>query len=303
MASFADVEVRHLVALRAVAEQGSFGRAAVRLGYSQAAISQQIAGLERAIGVPVFDRPGGPRPVELTPVGRLLVDHARTVIESLARAEREIASLLDGSSGRVSLGAFQSISVQLLPSIVARMRREAPGVQIDVRESADDGELTTLLLEGDIDLCFLAAPIIAPEIEAVELLTDPYLLLVPPETPGKPKDVWEVSALDGAPMIDQPCGNCGIVVADHLRANGAVPRQVFISADNGAVQAMVRAGLGSALMPRLAVDLHDPMLTTRKLNPPVPPRVICLATRKDRTLSPAANHMRQIVLDVVRDFA
>ena len=69
MPSMRDLEIRHLEALDAVASTGTFGRAAERLGYTQSAISQQIAALERVMGAPVFDRPGGPRPVELTPLG------------------------------------------------------------------------------------------------------------------------------------------------------------------------------------------------------------------------------------------
>ena len=71
------IELRHLAALDAVAETGTFGRAAARLGYTQSAVSQQISALEKAIGGAVFDRPGGPRPVRLTPLGKLVLGHAR----------------------------------------------------------------------------------------------------------------------------------------------------------------------------------------------------------------------------------
>mgnify|MGYP000998080464 CR=1 FL=1 len=85
--SFDDVELRHLRALRAVAEEGSFIGAADILGFSQAAISQQIAGLERAVGQAVFDRPGGPRPVTLTPAGRILLRYAEDINSQIEAAE------------------------------------------------------------------------------------------------------------------------------------------------------------------------------------------------------------------------
>src|SRR5262245_26748986 len=86
-----ELELKHLVALQAVATERSFGRAAERLGYTQSAISQQIAALERVVGEPVFDRPGGPRPVELTPCGQVILDHAEQVFRRLGQAEEEVA--------------------------------------------------------------------------------------------------------------------------------------------------------------------------------------------------------------------
>src|SRR5437870_5109363 len=74
--SWLGLELRHLVALKALADEGSFGRAATRLGYTQSAISQQIASLERIVGQRLVERPGGPRPISLTDAGRLLLRHA-----------------------------------------------------------------------------------------------------------------------------------------------------------------------------------------------------------------------------------
>src|SRR6186997_2567225 len=78
MSTLRDLEIRHLAALDAVATEGTFGRAAERLGYTQSGVSQQIATLERTLGGAVFDRPGGPRPVRLTPLGKLVLTHAAT---------------------------------------------------------------------------------------------------------------------------------------------------------------------------------------------------------------------------------
>jgi DNA-binding transcriptional LysR family regulator len=75
-----DAELRQLAAMAAVADEGSFGRAAARLGYSQSTISQQIAALEKAVGGTVFDRPGGPKPVRITPLGALVLAHGRDLL-------------------------------------------------------------------------------------------------------------------------------------------------------------------------------------------------------------------------------
>src|ERR1700712_5388942 len=134
-ANLRDLEIRHLQALQAVAEEGSFGRAAQRLGFSQSAVSQQSGALERVVGESVFDRPGGPRPVELTPVGCMLLDHANAVLSRIRQAEDDLERLRHGGSGRLVIGTFQSVSVRILPTIVQRMRSEVPGVLIKAVES------------------------------------------------------------------------------------------------------------------------------------------------------------------------
>ena len=87
------VEIRHLAALRAVADEGTFGAAALRLGYAQSAISQQIAALERYVGHRLFDRPGGSRPVQLTRAGELLLGHAESIMSRLSAARIDLDSL------------------------------------------------------------------------------------------------------------------------------------------------------------------------------------------------------------------
>src|SRR5690349_21997636 len=103
LGAVSDAELRHLAAMAAVAEEGSFGRAATRLGYTQSTISQQIAALEKAVGGPVFDRPGGPRPVRITPLGAVVLEHGRDL---LARAEA-LADAVDrfrAGAGRIDIG-------------------------------------------------------------------------------------------------------------------------------------------------------------------------------------------------------
>ena len=87
------VELRHLAALQAVAEEGSFGRAATRLGYTQSAVSQQIATLERLVGVRLVERPGGPRPVSITEAGTVLLRHADGIVARLRAAQADLAAL------------------------------------------------------------------------------------------------------------------------------------------------------------------------------------------------------------------
>ena len=126
----AGLELRHLVALRAVAECGTFARAADCLGYTQSAVSQQVAALERVLGQKVFDRPGGPRPVVLTPSGRLLLERGEEILDRVAVTMADLAQVHDSERGRIRLGSFQSVSVHLAPPLLARLRAERPLVEV-----------------------------------------------------------------------------------------------------------------------------------------------------------------------------
>src|SRR6478672_12201374 len=118
--SWLGLELRHLIALKAIAEHGTFGRAAKELGYTQSAISQQIATLERIVGQRLIDRPGGPRPVSLTEAGELLLRHADAIVARLQAAQADLHALRSGEAGRLRVGTFQSAGARLLPEIIRR---------------------------------------------------------------------------------------------------------------------------------------------------------------------------------------
>src|SRR5581483_2154800 len=111
------LELRHLIALKAIAEEGTFGRAASRLGYTQSAVSQQIATLERIVGQRLIDRPGGPRPVSLTEAGELLLRHADAIAARLQAAHADLAALDAGESGPIRIGTYQSVGSKVLPAL------------------------------------------------------------------------------------------------------------------------------------------------------------------------------------------
>src|SRR5881628_1632910 len=149
------VELRHLAALKALAEEGSFGRAAVALGYTQSAVSQQIAALERAVGARLVERPGGPRPVTLTEAGRLLLRHAESIIARLQAAQADLAALSEGSAGTLRIGTFQSVGKKLLPTLMRRFAQGWPDVEIELRESHSDLELAAMVERGELDVSFV----------------------------------------------------------------------------------------------------------------------------------------------------
>src|SRR3982751_5789847 len=142
------IELRHLLAIEAVAREGSFGRAATSLGYTQSAVSQQIAMLERIVGERLVERPGGPRRVSLTEAGVLLVRHAEAIVARLAAAQADLAALLDGEAGRRRRGVCQSRGQRTLPELMRRFANEWPKVEVALTESADDAELLRLVERG-----------------------------------------------------------------------------------------------------------------------------------------------------------
>src|SRR5436309_4882267 len=137
---FLGLELRHLAALEAVGRTNSFGRAARELGYTQSAVSQQIAHLERAVGMRLVERPGGPRPVSLTEAGRLLLRHAESITARLRAAQADLNALAQGEAGALRIGTLQSVGAKVLPTVMQRFSAEWPSVEIQLLESGYDEE-------------------------------------------------------------------------------------------------------------------------------------------------------------------
>src|SRR5436305_2304518 len=195
---FLGLELRHLAALEAVGRTNSFGRAARDLGYTQSAVSQQIAHLERVVGQRLVERPGGPRPVSLTEAGRLLLRHADAIVAQLDAAQADMAALAEGAAGPLRVGIFQSVGARILPALLRRFTEEWPRVEVRVREETDAAELLRLLEHGELDLTFADLPLPAGPFEWAEILRDPYVLLV---AAGDP-----LAARDSAPPLRELAG-------------------------------------------------------------------------------------------------
>src|ERR687895_2497154 len=173
------LDLRHLIALKAIADEGSFGKAAERLGYTQSAVSQQIAALEKIVGMRLIERPGGPRPISLTEAGRILVRHADAIQARLLAAKADMQALEAGDAGRLRVGTFQSVGTRIIPTLLRRFSDSHPDVEVLLRESLHERELIEMVERGELDLTFWALPIEPGPYESVELLTDPYVLVVP----------------------------------------------------------------------------------------------------------------------------
>src|SRR5580704_3853355 len=253
LAVMSDAELRHLAAMAAVADEGSFGR------------------------------PGGPKPVRVTPLGALVLAHGRDL---LAKAAAMAAALdrFKAGDGRVDIGTFQSVSNAILPAVVRRLRKEHPGCDIRLFEEETDQPRVS-----DLDLMFFDGRV-EGDVQHLKLLDDPYVLVARPGAfPGGPVPL---ARLDGAPMVAHP-PICDQARIEQELARAAVrPHIVFRTVGNEAVLSMVRAGMGTALLPRLAILSHDTRadttLSIHELLPSLPPREIFLLWENGRTHSPLA---------------
>ena len=153
------LELRHLIALKAVADRGSFGRAAESLGYTQSAVSQQIATLERIVGSKLLERPGGPKPVTLTEPGQLLLRHADAITARLQAAQADLEAFNAGDAGRLRIGTYQSVGAKILPTLLSGFRAQWPKVEFGLTESTDDEELLELVERGELDVTFTMLPL------------------------------------------------------------------------------------------------------------------------------------------------
>jgi DNA-binding transcriptional LysR family regulator len=283
------LELRHLIALKAIAEEGTFGRAATQLGYTQSAISQQIAMLERIVGQRLIDRPGGPKPVSLTEAGELLLRHADAIAARLQAAQADLAALDAGDAGPLHIGTYQSVGARVLPTLLREFAEQWPKVEITLRESADDRELVELVERGELDLTFVVLPLDPGPYETVELMRDPYVLVVPAGSPLASRDrPPSLRELVEHPLISYRTCRTTQRVEDRLRHAGRDPQIVFRSDDNGTVQGLVAAGVGIAIVPRLTVDAADEAIEIVDLGDRVPPRLIGIAWHRDRRRTRAA---------------
>ncbi|WP_166346292.1 LysR family transcriptional regulator [Phytoactinopolyspora limicola] len=294
-----DVELRHLAAMAAVVDEGSFGRAAIRLGYTQSTVSQQIATLEKAVGGPVFDRPGGPKAVRITPLGLVVLDQGRELL-SRAATLADAVDRFHAGDGRIDIGIFQSMSNVILPTLVRRLRDERPRCDIRLTEEVP-GQLPAI---RDLDLLFYDG-VLEGEVEHLKLFDDPYVLVARPG--GFPDGPVRIEQLDDEPLVAYPLACDQPRMEQALADGGAHPRVVFRSGGDDTLLSMVRAGMGSAVLPSLVVHAadvkHDERLRVHDLLPKLPPREIYLHWRAGRTHSPITARTIEIAIDAVTELS
>ena len=295
------VEVRHFAALDAVAREGSFGRAADRLGYTQSAVSQQIATLEKIVGETLIERPGGPRAVSLTEAGELLLRHAEAIVARLEAARADMAALRAGETGALRVGTYQSVGARVLPEVMRRFLADWPGIELGLSEPATDPELYAAVESGALDLAFCSPPLPDGPFEMLELMSDPYVLLVPATGGLANRSSVSLDDLGDELLIGSNTCASGVALESELAERGFGVEYAFRSDDNGTLQGLVAAGFGVALTPLLAIAPGDDRVKALRLVPKVPRRRVAVVWHRDRHRSPAARAFIEIARDVSAD--
>nr|WTB30350.1 LysR family transcriptional regulator [Streptomyces sp. NBC_00830] len=287
--------------LRAVITSGSVTAAARNLGYTPSAVSQQMAALEKEAGITLLERSG--RGVRPTDAGRLLNEYATLIGNHVAEAETALADLRAGRTGRVAIRYFASAGATLVAPALARLRREQPGVQAELKLSDPEDPLPEVK-EGRADVALVVRPRDQPSVDGIRfvpLLDDRYLAVLPEEHRLAAQREIELTDLANEPWIssDRP-GPCLDPVLDACASAGFSPGFVVESEDHATAQAFVAAGLGIALIPELGIGNRHPAVAVRRVRNPEPVRYIYAAVRES---SSAEQPALRGLLDALRTAA
>ncbi|RII17831.1 HTH-type transcriptional regulator CatM [Streptomyces sp. YIM 130001] len=284
------LDLRRLLVLRSVVTSGSVSAAAASLGYTPSAISQQIAALEKEAGTALLERAGrGVRPTE---AGRLLTGYAETLSRTAAEAERSLADLREGRTGRVAVRYFGSAGAALMAPTLALMRRDHPGIRVELAVS-DPHDPLPQVKAGRADLALVVAPqepsYVPAGVRLVPLLEDPYRLVLPPEHRLAGRRTIALAELADEPWVsgERSADPCLALVLTACAAAGFTPDFAVQSGDYAAALGFVTAGLGVALIPAMALRGDRTDVVVREIRGPAPVRSICAALRE--TSSPPAS--------------
>jgi molybdate transport repressor ModE-like protein len=287
------VELRHLVALKTVAEEGSLAAAARKLGYSQPAISQQISSLEQIVGSRLVERRVGSREVRLTEAGERVLVHGGAMLARAQAADAELRALREGTSGVVRLGTSQSIGARIVPQLLRRLEDVGGAVTVELVEATSDDPLLDRLEAGELDLTFAFAPIRRGPFSSLELVRDPYVLLVSKSSPlaerRRPLSLRELTKM---PLI--VCSQSDAVEA-FCRAHAVDAQIRYRLEDNETLVSLAAAGVGAALLPQLAVNGARSDVVPVELAVKPPSRTALLVWHEDREQTRAVGAVTEAV--------
>jgi DNA-binding transcriptional LysR family regulator len=297
------LDVRRMKVLREVAARGSFSAAAEALNFTQSAVSQHIAALERETGTQLVERFS--RGVRLTEAGAVLVEHADAILARLDSAEEDIAAIAGLRGGRLRLVCFQSAGATVIPRAVATFHGRHPDVELSLREAEPDGA-ALMLKAGEVDLALVydhPATMVTPELELTHLLDDCYDALFPAGHALADRRRLSLADLSDEPWIlsTSTCG-CRQITESSCRDAGFEPTVAFEADETLAAQALVAAGVGVTLLPRMALTAVHPGTVPRALKD-APVRRVLAARMQGGFHSPASDAMLQILQDVAGEFS
>lgn len=299
-------ELRHLRVFREVARLGSLSAAAESLTYTQPAVSQQMAALERSAGMALLERTT--RGVNLTDAGEALLRHAEAILAEQTLAERELEAIAGLRGGRVRMAAFPTAGAALLPAAVALFVARYPDVQLSVLE-AEPEESVPMLRAGELEVAIVAAPnqpdgfgVLYAGIDLHHLFDEPRYAVLPPEHRLARRKRLRLQDLADEVRIElarSPTREGRIFLAPGPDPVRGEPRIAFRSDDFNVVQGMVAAGAGITVVPELALTNLRADVMIHNLGNSAPMRTIAAATLAGVHRSPATSALLEIVAEIV----
>ena len=247
------MELRHLKAFVAVAEELHFGRAAARLQIAQSPLSQSIRTLEGELGVALLDRTT--RRVSLRPAGEAFLPRAREAIAAAAAAADDARSAASGQLGRVRVGFTGSMTYALLPALAKALRAQLPRVALDLHGELLTPEQVQRLVEGQLDIGLLRPPIEHADLAIEPMGAESLVVVLPRGHPLAARDAVPVASLENEPFVTYP-SHFRSVLHDAVSAtcaeNGFVPTVAIEVSETATLVSFVAAGIGIALVPASA---------------------------------------------------
>lgn len=284
--------------VREAARHGSFSVAAERLGYTQSAVSRQIALMEQAAGQPLFERQA--RGVRPTDAGRVVLRHADAVLAELQATRHDLRDLRPGPAARLRVGAFSTATAALVPRAVAALAHGAPQVRVSLREGVTPSLLTSVA-RGRLDVAVVVRPATAvPGVDVVPLLDDPLLVALPLAHPLAGRASVTPDELRGERWIAGSTEPGSTLLGAWTDATWT-PEIAFVARDWVAKLGLVAAGLGVTMVPGLAVPALPASLAVVRLDHPAAVRVTVAAHRPDAEPRPFLEALRDSAADLAAE--
>ncbi len=290
------MELRQLATFIAVAEEGSFTRAADRLHVVQSAVSAAVRNLERELGASLFDR--STHSVKLTDAGRALLPDARATLAAAQAARDAVDQARGGLRGTVVLGTMQAQGMRAidLAGVLGTFRSEHPAVEVQIRHVGGSQEMARDVLEGRLDLAFVALPGNGPPgVALTPLASEPIMLAVPAGHPLARRTGIEIHVLQDETLVDLPAGWGIRMAVDRAFAAAGVTRTIAYEVNDTATMIeFIRNGLAIGMLPRSLVET-----TTELAFVPIqdhPPQFhTAIAAPANRQLSAATRAMLETI--------
>jgi LysR family hydrogen peroxide-inducible transcriptional activator len=286
------MEIHQLRYFVAVADEGSFSRAAAKVRVAQPSLSQQIRKLEAEVGQPLFDRL--PRSVVLTEAGHCLLDYARQILASIGDARRCVDELKDQVAGKLAVGAIPTIAPYVLPGLVVTFQKHYPEVILEIVEDVTDG-ITRRIEAGELDVALASTCRPSPSLRRESLGTEPLLALVPEEHPLAKKDLVDFDDLKSQRFLLLHEMHCLSQQVNHLLESRRLRPEIALAGSQlSTIANMVAASIGISIVPRMMVNHHAALgCVSLPFAPPVPERELNFLSNPLRFQSRAAAAFRR----------